>query len=99
VFLMVFLIPFIGLLGVKPKKFAPTMVGFALVSLVGIWLERYLEVVPSINGGRGPAIGIPEIGATLFFAGLFFLSWAWFARRNPIISPRLAADALEREQH
>ena len=99
VFLMVFLIPFIGLLGVKPKKFAPTMVGFALVSVVGIWLERYLEVVPSINGGRGPAIGIPEIGATLFFAGLFFLSWAWFARRNPIISPRLAADALEREQH
>jgi len=35
----------------------------------------------------------------LFFAGVFFLSWAWFARRYPIISPRLAADALEREQH
>ena len=99
VFLLVFLIPFIGLLGVKPKLFAPTMVGFALVSLVGIWLERYLEVVPAINGGAGPAIGLPEIGVTLFFAGLFFMSWAWFASRYPIISPRLAADALEREQH
>ena len=99
VFLLVFLIPFIGLLGVKPKLFAPTMVGFALVSLVGIWLERYLEVVPAINGGTGPAIGLPEIGVTLFFGGLFFMSWAWFASRYPIISPRLAADALEREQH
>ncbi|PYO92020.1 MAG: hypothetical protein DMD62_14290 [Gemmatimonadetes bacterium] len=99
VFLMVFVIPFIGLLGVKPKLFAPTMVGFALVSLVGIWLERYLEIVPAINGGAGPVIGITEIGVTLFFAGLFILSWAWFAGRYPIISPRLAADALEREQH
>jgi hypothetical protein len=99
VFLLVFLIPFIGLLGVKPKLFAPTMVGFALVSLAGIWLERYLEVVPAINGGAGPAIGLPEIGVTLFFAGLFFMSWAWFASRYPIISPRLAADALEREHH
>ena len=99
VFLLVFLIPFIGLLGVKPKLFAPTMVGFALVSIAGIWLERYLEVVPAINGGAGPAIGLPEIGVTLFFAGLFFMSWAWFASRYPIISPRLAADALEREHH
>ena len=99
VFLFVFLIPFIGLLGAKPKQFAPTMVGFAIVSLVGIWLERYLEIVPSINHGTGPALGIPEVGMALFFGGLFFLSWAWFASRYPIISPRLAADALEREQH
>ena len=99
VFLLVFLIPFIGLLGVKPKLFAPTMVGFALVSLAGIWLERYLEVVPAINHGAGPALGVPEIGVALFFGGLFLLSWAWFAGRYPIISPRLATDALEREQH
>ncbi|MFN2572577.1 MAG: hypothetical protein ABR537_13360 [Gemmatimonadales bacterium] len=99
VFLLVFLIPFIGLLGEKPKKFAPTMVGFALVSLIGIWLERYLEIIPSVNAGAGPAIGLPEVGTTLFFGGLFFISWAWFAGRYPIISPRHAADALDREQH
>ncbi len=99
VFLLVFLIPFIGLLGVKPKKFPPTMVAFAIVSLVGIWIERYLEVIPAVNHGAGPAIGLPEVGTTLFFGGLFFLSWAWFAGRYPIISPRLAADALERELH
>ena len=99
VFCLVFLIPFVGLLGVKPKKYPPTLVGFAAVSLVGIWLERYLEVVPSVNHGAGPAIGVPEIGTTLFFGGLFLLAWAWFAARYPMISPRLAADALEREQH
>jgi hypothetical protein len=75
------------------------MVTFAIVSLAGVWLERYLEVVPSVNHGAGPAIGVPELGTALFFGGLFFLSWAWFAGRYPIISPRLAADALEREQH
>jgi len=99
VFLLVFLIPFIGLLGVQPKQFAPTMAGFAIISLVGIWLERYLEIVPSINHGAGPALGMPEVGMALFFGGLFLLSWAWFAGRYPILSPRLAADALDREQH
>ena len=99
VFLLVFVLPFIGLLGAKPKKYPPALLGFALISLVGIWLERYLEVVPSINGGRGPAIGIPEIGVTLLFAGLFLLALAWFAARYPMLSPRLAVDTLEREGH
>jgi hypothetical protein len=99
VFCLVFVIPFVGLLGVKPKKSPPIMLGFALVSLVGIWLERYVEVVPSVNRGAGPAIGVPEVGTALFFGGLFLLAWAWFAARYPIISPRLAADALEREGH
>src|SRR6185295_382344 len=99
VFSLVFLIPFVGLLGVRPKKYAPTLVAFALVILVGIWLERYLEVVPSINHGAGPAIGVTEIGTGLFYLGLFLLAWAWFEGRYPILSPRLAADALEREAH
>src|SRR2546426_11610298 len=85
VFLLVFVIPFIGLLGVKPKRYPPTFLAFALISLVGIWLERYLEVVPSINGGAGPAIGVPEIGVTLFFGGLFLPSMGLFAPRYPMI--------------
>jgi hypothetical protein len=55
--------------------------------------------VPSVNHGAGPAIGLPELGMALFFGGLFLISWGWFAGRYPINSPRLAADALEREHH
>src|SRR5262249_10335640 len=99
VFLLVFLVPFIGLLGVKPKRNPTWLLTIAGVSLTGIWLERYLEVVPSINGCAGPSLGLPEIGALFLFGGLFALSYSWFAARFPMISPRLAADTLEREQH
>jgi hypothetical protein len=99
VFLMVFLIPFLGLLGARPKQFPPTAAGFMIVGLAGLWLERYLEVVPSLNHGAGPAIGVPELGATLMFLGLFLLSLAWFGSRYPMLSPRLAADALGQAGH
>jgi hypothetical protein len=97
VFLMVFLIPFVALLGEKPKKSPGWLLAIALVSLTGVWLERYLEIVPSINGGAGPAMSVPELGALLLFGGLYALSYSWFAGRYPMISPRLAADTLERE--
>lgn len=99
VFLMVFLIPFVMLLGVRPKRHVGIRLAVAAVSLTGIWLERYLEVVPSVNHGAGPALGLPELGVTVLFAGLFLLAYAWFAARYPMLSPRLAADTLERERH
>ncbi|HEX4633881.1 MAG TPA: hypothetical protein VH163_08620, partial [Gemmatimonadales bacterium] len=99
VFLMVFVIPFIGLLGVKPKKTPGTFVLFASISVAGVWLERYLEVVPSLTAGQGPHLGLTELGALAFFAGLFLLAYGWFAGKYPMISPRLAVDTLEREQH
>ena len=74
-------------------------IAVAAVSLTGIWLERYLEIVPSLNHGAGPAIGLPEIGVTALFAGLFLLSIGWFGSRYPMISPRLAAATLDAEHH
>lgn len=99
VFSLVFLAPFAGLLFVKTKKFPPTLLGFSLVSLTGLWLERYLEIVPSINHGAGPAIGLPEIGVLAFFIGIFALAYAWFGSRYPMVSPRLASATLEQEHH
>src|SRR5207253_9504739 len=97
--LLVFVTPLVGLLGVRTNKYPAALVALALVSLAGIWLERDLEIVPPINGGAGPAIGLPEVGVTLLFGGLFLVSLGWFGARYPMLSPRLAADTLEREGH
>jgi hypothetical protein len=98
VFIGMFLIPFFGLLGVAPKKTPATLGLFATVSLVSLWLERYLLVMPSITPLPGPVIQVPELGPTLLFLGLYLLSYALFARSFPMISPRLAEITLERER-
>jgi hypothetical protein len=97
VFLGMFIIPFFGLLGVGPKKTRATLGFFAAVSLLALWLERYLLVVPSITAFNGPVLGLPEVGPTLLFAGLFLLAYALFGRIFPMVSPRLAEITLARE--
>jgi hypothetical protein len=98
VFIGMFLVPFFGLLGVAPKKTRATLTFFAVVSLVSLWLERYLLVMPSVTPLPGPVFGTPEAGPTLLFLGLYLLSYALFARTFPMISPRLAEITLERER-
>jgi hypothetical protein len=93
-----FLIPFFGLLGVAPKKTRPTLMFFATVSLLALWLERYLLVMPSVTALPGPTLGTPEAGPTLMFLGLYLLSYALFARTFPMVSPRLAEITLDRER-
>lgn len=93
-----FIIPFFGLLGVAPKKIRATLGFFASVSLVALWLERYLLVMPSVTALPGPVVGGPEIGATLMYIGLYLLSYALFARTFPMVSPRLAEITLDRER-
>jgi hypothetical protein len=93
-----FLIPFFGLLGVQPKKTRAVLGFFATISLLALWLERYLLVMPSVSVLPGPALGIPEAGPTLLFLGLFLLCYAFFGRTFPMISPRLAEITLNRER-
>jgi hypothetical protein len=97
VFLGLFVVPFVGLLGVAPKKSPATLGFFAVISLVALWLERYLLVMPSITPEAGPTIGVPELAPTALMAGLFLLAYAMFARTYPMISPRLAEITLGRE--
>jgi hypothetical protein len=94
----VFIIPFFGLLGVAPKKVRATFVFFAIISLVSLWLERYLLVMPSITPLPGPVVGLPEVGPTMLFAGLYLVTYALYARTFPMISPRLAEITLDRER-
>ena len=87
---LVFVIPFWGLMGVVPKK-TPAILGtFAVISLVGLWLDRWVFVVPSVaQGATRVPLGLPEVLVTAGFAGLWGLAHLWFAKRWPIVSPRL----------
>ena len=93
-----FVIPFFGLLGVAPKKVRVTFALFAAVSLISLWLERYLLVMPSVTALPGPVIGVPELGPTLLFLGLYLLCYALFGRIFPMLSPRLAEITLGHER-
>lgn len=95
--LMVFLIPFWGLIWVKAKITPFTFVLFLTISLMGVWLERYLMVQPSLV--ESPVFGIPEVGISLGFLGLFLLAHGLFARTFPMVSPRWVARTMEMEQH
>lgn len=99
VFIGMFLVPFSGLIGVLPKKTPFTLGLFATVSLLALWLERYLLVVPSVTAAAGPMIGVPEIAATVLMGGLFLFCYGLFARTFPMVSPRLAEITLAGELH
>ena len=45
---LMFVLPFFGLMGKYPKIYTPTMTFFALSSIIGLWLQRYVEIYPSI---------------------------------------------------
>ena len=74
-YLVVFLMwaaPFVVLLGVRPKK-TPAILGtIAVGGIVGVWLERYLLVVPSLSPHVLP-LGWVELLITIGFFGAFML--------------------------
>jgi len=94
---LVFLVPFWGLIGVKPKKTPALLGAFAAISLLGLWTDRYVFTMPSmVQEAPKLPLGWPELLVTAGFLGLWGLAYAWFARTFPIVSPRLM-DELEAE--
>jgi hypothetical protein len=85
VVLLVFVVPFLGLLTRPPKKVPAVLGFFAGLILIGYWLERFLITVPSIWEGERLPLGLPEIGLALGFLGLFAIAYLWFLRTFPIL--------------
>jgi hypothetical protein len=86
VFACLFVIPFFGMLGVAAKKTPRIQNAFAGIILLGLWLERWLLVYPSLNlGAERLPLGWQEIGTGLLFAGLLLFSVGWFATRFPLL--------------
>jgi hypothetical protein len=69
---LMFVIPFFGLLSRVAKVYLPTMILFALSTVFGLWLHRYLEVYPSVYGtAAGVPLGLWEIGIALGYLGIW----------------------------
>ena len=59
--MLMFVVPFFGLLSKSAKTYTPTMVLFALCSIVGLWLQRYVEIYPSIYAGGDAGHAEPAV--------------------------------------
>jgi Ni/Fe-hydrogenase subunit HybB-like protein len=91
VFSLVFVIPFLGMLN-KTSKTNPTLLTtFSIIALVGIWLERHVLVMPSLDAEK-VWIGLPEVGVTLGFLGLFGWAVQGFLSKYPVVR---VADVLD----
>jgi hypothetical protein len=81
---LMFVLPFFGLLSRAAKVFLPTMLLFAVSTVVGLWLHRYLEVYPSIYGVVGNIpLGIWELGVTVGLLGIWGFCYLSFMDAFP----------------
>jgi hypothetical protein len=83
--ILVFVLPFFGLLTRPPKTVPLVLTFFAGLILFGHWLERFMLIVPSLWEGSGFPLGFPEIGMGLGFGALFIASYAWFVGSFPLL--------------
>jgi hypothetical protein len=91
---MILILPFLVLLRRKWKMNPAVMIPVSLVVLAGMWLERFIQVAPSLWKGKSLPLGLPEILITAGFLGVMALSLAVFLTRVPILP---VSDPLFRE--
>jgi hypothetical protein len=76
------------------------MTGISIWILIGIWLEKFLLVTPSLVKSQSLPLGIFEVLITIGWLGLFAFCVCTFLQKYPVLAvsdPKLAA-ALEPEQ-
>jgi hypothetical protein len=95
--MLIFVVPFFGLLPRSIKKMPPILAGFACLVLLGHWLERFVLVTPNIYEAEswgGIGIGFTEIGIALGFLGLFVASYHLFLTRFPALPSPVSLSAI-----
>jgi hypothetical protein len=80
-----FIVPFVLLLSSRIKRKLPAMLALCAMILAGMWLERFLLVVPSLWAGSTLPIGILEVGITAGYFGLMALCILLFLRWFPVL--------------
>ena len=86
VLVMAFCVPFVVLLSRQIKMRAGGLSTVAVVVMVGMWLERFLLVVPSIwHGGEALPLGVTELVVTAGVLSLFLWCYATFLHAFPAL--------------
>lgn len=97
VFVCVFLVPFLGLLGIRAKRTPVTLTLFSLVSLFGIWLFHLLLVAPSPYPDF-IAFGWIEALVAVGMMGTFAMCFLTFVRAFPPLAIAAGLPTDEREE-
>jgi hypothetical protein len=98
--ILIWVIPFLVLLGVRPKRTPGILGTVSLLGLIGVWILNFILVVPSLSRDRLP-FGWIELTITAGFLGLFLLcavpglkrvATAAFEPISPELQPRMEYD-------
>ncbi|HEX8392743.1 MAG TPA: hypothetical protein VF665_10345 [Longimicrobium sp.] len=94
--LLIFVLPFFGLLPRSVKKVPQILAGFCVLILAGHWLERFLLATPNfwLAEWGTVGIGLPEIAMALAFLGLFVASYTWYMATFPILPSPVTLAAM-----
>ncbi len=71
--ILIWAIPFCVLMGKRPKRTPAILAPVCVLGLIGMWIERYVLVVPSLSRAHIP-FGWVEVLITLGFFGAFGLA-------------------------
>jgi hypothetical protein len=84
VFTMIFLIPYLALMNKTTKSSPFWLAFFSVMIMSGVWLERHLLVMPSLNPDH-VWVGITEIGVMIGFLGAFGWTVQGFLTKYPAV--------------
>lgn len=90
--------PFLLLLSRRMKERPIPLAVVASFILVGMWLERYLLVVPSLWKGPDLPLGWLELFMTLGFLAVFLLPYLAFVTRLPTPTPASSPSGIEHSE-
>jgi hypothetical protein len=100
VIVLCFIVPFAGLIGRKPKMKPPLLAFFTSIIMLGMWLERWVMLAPSLHHEGDPVFTVFQPLIALFFLGLYLMAIRWFLSTFPAVQiwqPMVDAEVVEAE--
>lgn len=83
-----FIVPFFALMTRNSKRGQSILLPVAVIVFIGHWVDLYQLIMPGTVGGENAGIGLPELGITIGYAGLFL----WVVFRSLAKAPLVPAN-------